>query len=68
MAQRTDTILAGNGKDTIDAGLDGHDWIHAGPGNDSVQAGDGADTAYGSHGNDTIVGDRDRGLAGNPGN
>ena len=72
-----DTIVTGNGDDTIDGGAgndtitsgNGSDTIDGGDGNDIIRAGDGTDVVKGGAGNDSIEGgagnDVIRGGAGN---
>ncbi|WP_394707390.1 Hint domain-containing protein [uncultured Celeribacter sp.] len=50
-----DTIEAGAGNDTIDAGL-GDDVVYGGSGDDIIEGGVGNDTMYGETGDDTFIG------------
>lgn len=50
-----DTILTGDGADTVDAGL-GDDLVDGSAGNDSLGGGDGADTLAGGIGDDALDG------------
>lgn len=50
-----DTVLAGDGNDTVDSGL-GDDIIYGGTGNDTLDGNVGNDTIYGEDGNDTLIG------------